>query len=157
MARAFRAGVLFGGSLLLASAAMAQSADDQRLVNRLVTRWERSWNSYDLREVDSLFFRDGSVTYFSSEKDGLIVGIEPLRQHHVGFGFVDGGKTSPNRLWLDGTVTQWRGRVATVLATWHFARADGTQQAGPVTLVVAPRGRGFRISHAHFSNAPPPR
>lgn len=144
-------------SALMASDALAQSAADRRLVTRLLTRWELSWNSYDLREVDSLFFRDGNVTYFSSEKDGLIEGIEALRQHHVGFGFVDGGKASPNRLWLADTVTRWHGRVATVLATWYFKRADNTQQAGPVTLVVAPRGRGFRIAHAHFSNAPPPR
>lgn len=138
-------------------AVAAQDAGDRRMVTRLIARWERSWNSYDLNEVDSLFFRDRTVTYFSSEKNGLITGIEALREHHTGFGFVAGGKTSPNRLWLEDTDTRWHGRVATVLATWYFKRADGTQQSGPVTLVVAPRGRGFRISHAHFSNAPAPR
>lgn len=140
-----------------ASVSEAQDAGDRRLVTRLIERWERSWNSYDLHEVDSLFFRDQTVTYFSSEKSGLITGIEALREHHVGFGFVAGGKDSPNRLWLADTATRWHGRVATVLATWYFKRADGTQQSGPVTLVVAPRGRGFRIAHAHFSNAPTPR
>jgi hypothetical protein len=135
----------------------AQSAQDRRLVRRLLDRWERSWNTYDLREVDSLFFRDNSVTYFSSEKGGLITGVDRLREHHAGFGFVAGGKASPNRLWLADTTTRWHGRVATVLATWNFRREDGTQQSGPVTLVIAPRGRGFRISHAHFANAPPMR
>ncbi len=147
--------VIIAALLALATGAQAQSTQDRRLVARLVTRWEKSWNSYDLREVDSLFFRDESVTYFSSERAGLIAGIDRLREHHKGFGFRDGGMSSPNRLWLADTVTHWNGRVATVLATWHFRRGDGTQQSGPVTLVVAPRGRGYRIAHAHFSNAPP--
>lgn len=142
-------------ALLSPQRVQAQSAQDRQLVARLVTRWEKSWNSYDIREVDSLFFRDERVTYFSSERSGLISGIERLREHHRGFGFKDGGLTSDNRLWLADTVTRWNGRVATVLATWHFRRANGTQQSGPVTLVIAPRGRGFRIAHAHFSNAPP--
>ena len=70
----------------------AADAGDRRLVDRLVTRWERSWNTYDLREVDSVFWSDRSVTYFSSERAGLIRGIDALREHHAGFGFVAGGK-----------------------------------------------------------------
>lgn len=141
---------------LLSAASGAQSAGDRRLVERLVTRWERSWNTYDLREVDSLFWTDESVTYFSSERVGLIQGIAALRQHHAGFGFVAGGKEVRTRLWLTDLATRWHSGVATVLATWHFRRDDGTTQAGPVTLVIAPRGRGFRITHAHFANAPTP-
>lgn len=37
------------------------------------------WNSYDLTLVDHLFLADAYVTYFSSEKEGLITGIEALR------------------------------------------------------------------------------
>jgi ketosteroid isomerase-like protein len=151
----FRHAVVLVAMLAWPADVHSQSAQDRRLVSRLVARWETSWNSYDLREVDSLFFRDESVTYFSSERAGLIAGIARLREHHQGFGFRDGGVASSNRLWLADTVTHWSGRVATVLATWHFRRGDGTQQSGPVTLVVAPRGRGYRIAHAHFSNAPP--
>jgi len=147
-------GLVLGVLLLPPSLLPAQPAQDRRLVSRLMVRWERSWNTYDLREVDSLFFRDESVTYFSSERGGLIAGIGSLREHHKGFGFVDGGKSTRSQLWLSDTTTRWHGRVATVLATWHFRREDGTQQAGPVTLVIAPRGRGYRISHAHFANAP---
>ncbi|NUQ10909.1 MAG: nuclear transport factor 2 family protein [Gemmatimonadaceae bacterium] len=135
--------------------AFAQTAGDRRLVDRLVTRWERSWNTYDLREVDSVFWSDRSVTYFSSERAGLIRGIDALREHHAGFGFVAGGKAVRTRLWLTDTTTRWHSGVATVLATWHFRREDGTTQSGPVTLVISPRGRGFRITHAHFANAPP--
>lgn len=142
--------------LLCGRTALSQSAGDRRLVERLVARWERSWNSYDLREVDSVFWGDQSVTYFSSERAGLIQGIVALRQHHEGFGFVAGGKAVPTRLWLTDTTTRWHSGVATVLATWHFRREDGTTQSGPVTLVISPRGRGFRITHAHFASAPSP-
>ena len=99
--------------------------------------------------------RCGVDTYFSSERDGLPQGMEALRAHHTGFGFVPGGKDQPNQLLLESVVTHWQGATAVVLATWIFRRADGSAQQGPVTFVLVPRSDGYRIAHAHFANAPP--
>ena len=54
-------------------------------------RWVEMWNSYDLDEVNELFLDDPGLTYFSSEKEGVIRGMEAVLEHHRGFGFVPGG------------------------------------------------------------------
>jgi len=69
-------------------------------VQELITSWVAMWNSCDLAMVDQLFLLDSRVSYFSSEKEGLIQGIDAVRNHHVGFGFVDGGKSQENKLWV---------------------------------------------------------
>ena len=112
--------------------------------------WEKSWNTYNLDEVTRLFVNDASVTYFSSERAGLIQGIDSLIKHHRGFGFVPGGKSSANKLWLSDV----RYRSLSLTATWYFKRPDGTQQSGPVTFILLKTGKGYRIAHAHFSNDP---
>lgn len=116
----------------------------------LIRAWEKSWNTYDLKEVNRLFVNDQTVTYYSSERAGLIQGIDSLIKHHRGFGFVDGGKASANRLWL----TDVRYRPLAVTATWHFQRPENPEQRGPVTFILESRGKEFRIAHAHFSNDP---
>lgn len=116
----------------------------------LIEAWEKSWNSYDLNEVKRLFVNDSSVTYFSSERAGLIHGIDSLVKHHRSFGFVAGGKPSTSRLWL----TQLRYSPNAVTATWHFRRADNSGQQGPVTFILKSSREGYRILHAHFSNDP---
>ena len=60
------------------------------------------------------------MTYFSSEKEGLIKGIEALRDHHQGFGFVDGGKDQPNKLWVEDLHTSNYGSVVSVMGLWYF-------------------------------------
>jgi ketosteroid isomerase-like protein len=142
------------GAALVAAAATAVSGRVQPhdAAREVVERWERSWNTYDLDNVDALFVPDSTVTYFSSERDGLIQGIVALREHHRRFGFVPGGKASEARLWLEDLVVRWRGEVATVLATWRFRRADGSAQAGPVTMILVPQSGGYRIAHMHFAN-----
>lgn len=60
--------------------------------------WTDMWNRYDLDRVDQLFVADSTVTYFSPERDGLIRGINALRLHHHGFGFVPGGKDQAGRI-----------------------------------------------------------
>jgi hypothetical protein len=116
----------------------------------LITSWEKSWNTYDLNEVRRLFVADPTVTYFSSERAGLIQGIDSLVKHHRGFGFVEGGKASPNRLWL----TDVRHRPLSVTAVWHFQRPGNPAQRGPVTFILQQSEKGYRIAHAHFSNDP---
>lgn len=115
--------------------------------------WEKSWNTYDLDAVPQLFINDSSVTYFSSERAGLIHGIDSLVKHHRGFGFVPGGKVSSNRLWL----TELRYLPLALTATWHFQRPESPEQKGPVTFMLKKSANGIRIAHAHFSNDPKPK
>ena len=119
----------------------------------LVGRWVAMWNSYDLDEVDELFVTDGRVTYFSSEKQGVVRGIEAVREHHRGFGFVSGGRAADNALWIDAVRTDVFGESAVVTAIWHFGdEADKTQaQRGPMTMVYVAVGDDYRLAHLHFA------
>ena len=119
----------------------------------LVDDWVEIWNTYDLSKVPTLFLDDSRVTYFSSEKQGTVRGIDDLVEHHRGFGFVEGGKEQPNRLWLEDTeIDEFEGS-AIVTAIWCFERGEtGAVQRGPVTLVYVPTSDGARIVHANFGN-----
>lgn len=119
----------------------------------LVETWVSTWNTYDLSMVERLFLEDERVTYFSSEKRGLIKGIDSLLRHHEEFGFVSGGKDQPNRLWLEDTQIEAFEDAVIVKADWCFRRGGSENvQRGPVTLVYVPFNGGHRIAHAHFSN-----
>ena len=121
---------------------------------RLIAGWTRFWNTYDLDELGVLFVMDERVTYFSSEKQGLLRGPAALRQHHIGFGFTPGGKASANALWLE-QIAEGRLDRRTVLVTaiWCFRRATTPDvvQRGPVSAVVIRTPRGPRIVHMNFS------
>lgn len=120
---------------------------------KIVDEWVAFWNTYDLSQFDELFLTDARVSYFSSEKEGLVRGVDAVRQHHVGFGFVPGGKASANRLWLDDLHAELLGAAVVVTAIWHFQRANSEKvQRGPVTLVYVRDGRRYRIAHANFGN-----
>lgn len=121
----------------------------------LVDAWAALWNSYDLDQVERLFLTDGRVTYFSSEKPGIVRGAEALRAHHADFGFVPGGKASANKLWLEDRAVRTFGDCAIVTAIWCFQRGGtGRVQRGPVTLVYVRAEDGWRIAHANFGNYP---
>jgi hypothetical protein len=123
---------------------------------REVRAWIDMWNRFDLDRVDALFLRDARLTYFSSERPGLISGIDALRQHHRGFGFAPGGADRGSRLWLEAVQAHTYGGVVVVTATWLFQRAGaGAAQRGPVTLILVNEGGACRIAHAHFANDPP--
>ena len=129
---------------------VGQTQAQEKSPQQLLAAWEKSWNTYDLNEVRRLFVADQTVTYFSSERPRLIQGIDSLIKHHRGFGFVEGGKTSTNRLWLSEVLH----RPLSVTATWHFQRPGSPEQRGPVTFILQSDGTGYRIAHAHFSNDP---
>jgi hypothetical protein len=93
-------------------------------VDKRVGDWVAMWNSYDLNEVDRLFVTDDRLTYLSSEKEGALQGIDAIRDHHRGFGFVEGGKEQP----------------------------DGSLQRGPMTIVYLRESEEYRIVHMHFAN-----
>ena len=121
----------------------------------IVGRWVAMWNTYDLSMVDSLFLTDSRLTYFSSEKEGLLRGIEAVREHHVGFGFVEGGKDQKNELWVEDLHSQSFGDVATVEGVWYFRNASSdssTTSKGPVTFVYVFEEHAYRIAHVHFAN-----
>ena len=120
---------------------------------KVIDEWVSFWNTYDLSQFDRLFLTDGRVSYFSSEKEGLVKGADAVRAHHVGFGFVPGGKASANRLWLDDVHAETLGSAVVVTAIWYFQRAGSDKiQRGPVTLIYAQDGGQHRIAHANFSN-----
>jgi hypothetical protein len=121
-------------------------------VDRWVGEWVTMWNSYDLNEVDRLFIGDERLTYLSSEKEGALRGIEAIREHHRGFGFVEGGKEQPNKLWVDGLVTSDLGGTAVVAGIWYFQRPDGPLQRGPMTIVYLWESEQYHIVHMHFAN-----
>src|SRR5262245_23966892 len=111
------------------------------LAARLVRDWVTFWNTYDLDALEKLFVMDARVSYFSSEKQGAFKGVDALRAHHEGFGFVKGGKVQGHRLWLDDLDAERFGPVVLVTAVWHFQRQDSTtDQKGPVTLVYVQTG-----------------
>jgi len=90
--------------------------------DRLLQDWVDMWNSYDLSQVDNLFLTDEHVTYFSSEKQGVIVGIDAVREHHAGFGFAPGGAQKDTKLWLDDTHTEFYATTAVVTGLWYFEK-----------------------------------
>ncbi len=74
----------------LASGCHPQSepSDGTAGLEKLVQDWVEMWNTYDLDQVQRLFLDDQRLTYFSSEKEGIIRGMDAVLEHHRGFGFV---------------------------------------------------------------------
>jgi len=125
----------------------------QKFNPKIVDNWVKFWNTYDLNQVERLFLKDGRVTYFSSEKQGVIKGFEELVKHHEGFGFVKGGKIQSNKLWLEGIDIEDFGDSVIVCAIWFFKRSNAEiPQKGPVTIVYVRTGDDWRIAHANFGN-----
>jgi peptidyl-prolyl cis-trans isomerase A (cyclophilin A) len=123
----------------------------------LVAEWIAMWGTYDLDRVRELFLPDARVNYLSSEREGLIVGIDSLMPHHEGFGFVPGGVESSAELWVEDIDGVSFGKTAVVTGVWFFgeraARADA--QRGPMTVVYTLYGDEYRIAHMHFANYEP--
>lgn len=118
----------------------------------IVDKWVEIWNNYNLDKVRELFLDDERVTYFSSEKQGLIKGIENLVDHHREFGFVEGGNDTGNKLWLEDVEIEEFSDIVLVKADWIFQRKDSDkQQRGPVTIAYI-KEDNYRIAHAHFNN-----
>lgn len=117
-----------------------------------VEAWVAMWNSYDLDQVDQLFLNcEKGLTYLSSEKEGLITGLEAVRKHHEGFGFVAGGKASDKKLWVKDVNTNSHDGCSIVSGTWYFQSGEKVQK-GPFTAVYVEKNRVYRIAHMHFAN-----
>ena len=140
---------------LVLVAACAPSAHPAFDTAAETAKWVQLWRTYDLDLVDELFVTDSTVTYLSSEREGLILGIDSVRVHHEGFGFVPGGAPLTSELWLEDVYGEPRGDAATVTAAWFFgdrAAPRDSVQHGPVTFVYVWRADGWRIAHVQFGN-----
>jgi len=141
-------------SVALASAS-ASSAGPSAEAERLVASWVALWTSYDLDQVNRLFLQDDRVTYFSSEREGLIRGIENVREHHRGFGFVPGGKKAERELWVERLESDDFGDTLVATAVWYFGdrkKPAAENQRGPMTMVYVRAAGEFRIAHLNFGN-----
>jgi tetratricopeptide (TPR) repeat protein len=136
-------------------AALTLTNPAHRTVEDALKTWTVMWNLYDLTLLYSLFSANPAPSYFSSEKKGLVRGLEPLVEHHRAFGFMAGGKAQDNRLWLEDVRVQPLGTASFVTARWFSDKSvgeEGPVQQGPVTFVLVQAPDGYRIVHAHFAN-----
>jgi ketosteroid isomerase-like protein len=123
-----------------------------------VAAWVELWNTRDLAGVDELFVNDSTVTYFSSEREGLIQGFAAVRAHHEGFGFVAGGTEPDQELWVEDVRSAVFGNAAVVGAIWLFgdrASPPDSISRGPMTVVYVWAGDRYRIAHMHFAEYRP--
>jgi len=151
----FARSVLTGSLLAITSTACTVSDAADFNAQAALDEWVVMWNSYDLDHVDELFLTDANVSYLSSEREGAIIGIDAVREHHMGFGFVSGGEPPETTLWMEDVEVTTPSGIVVVTGTWYFRRgADTTAevQRGPVTFVYVPTDDGFRIAHAHFAD-----
>jgi ketosteroid isomerase-like protein len=152
-ARRVPEGVNAGGAGL----APVPSASPGFDADALIGAWVDMWGTYDLDRVRDLFLPDARVNYLSSEREGLIVGIDALMPHHDGFGFIPGGVPPSAELWVEEVEGVSYGNTAVVTGVWYFgdrASRDGAQR-GPMTVVYTLYGDEYRIAHMHFANYEP--
>jgi cyclophilin family peptidyl-prolyl cis-trans isomerase len=123
----------------------------------LIAVWVGLWRTYDLDRVSELFLPDARVNYLSSEREGLIVGIDAVIEHHRGFGFAPGGLEPEQELWVEDIAGVSYGNTGVVTGVWYFgdrASRSGAQR-GPMTVVYTLYGDEYRIGHMHFANYEP--
>ena len=72
-------------------------------------------------------------------------------KHHKGFGFVNGGKSQQNKLWLEDLIITSLGQSVVVTGIWFFKK-PGKLQKGPVTIFYLKEDNQFKIAHMHFAN-----
>lgn len=122
-------------------------------IQNAISQWVEMWNTYDLSQIEALFLIDDRLTYFSSEREGAMIGVDAVREHHRKFGFVPGGKPSANKLWLEDIHIADFGGNAVATGLWLFQRAGSERvQRGPVTFVYLKQEDGYRLAHLNFGN-----
>jgi hypothetical protein len=140
-------------ALLLTSACDGPQSEQPFDTDQYMNAWLELWNTYNLSLVDDLFLTDSSVTYLSSEREGLIKGIDEVRSHHEGFGFVVGGREAEQDLWVEDLHTTSFWPTAIVTGIWLFGDREGAPEAaqrGPFTFVYVQRGDNYRLAHLNF-------
>ncbi|MBM4183328.1 MAG: amidohydrolase family protein [Gemmatimonadetes bacterium] len=125
----------------------------------LLDAWLAMWRPYDLDQVAALFVNDDALSYFPSDREGLIQGYAAVRGYLEGLGFVSGGFQPESEMWLEEVTVSDFGESAVVGAVWYFGNRLNRRAAGrgPLTMVLARVGEGWRISHVNFGNYQPER
>jgi imidazolonepropionase-like amidohydrolase/ketosteroid isomerase-like protein len=125
----------------------------------LLEAWLGMWRRYDLDAVDELFVDDAAVSYFASDRQGLMEGVEAIRDYHAGLGFVADGFQPESELWLEQVTIADFGESAVIGAVWYFGSRLDRRAAdrGPLTMVLTRTLSGLRISHVNFGNYAPER
>ena len=106
---------------------------------------------------DRLFAGDETLTYFASDREGLLEGIDAVRDYHADLGFVAGGFQPEQELWLEQVTISDFGDSAMIGAVWFFGNPVNRQAAGrgPLTMVLTRSSSGLKIAHANFGNYAP--
>jgi imidazolonepropionase-like amidohydrolase len=119
--------------------------------------WLAMWRRYDLDGIGELFVVGDALTYFASDREGLIAGFEAVRDYHADLGFVAGGFQPEDELWLEEITIADFEESAVVGAVWYFGTRVNPAAArrGPLTMVLTDTQGGFRITHVNFGNYAP--
>jgi hypothetical protein len=122
----------------------------------VVEGWLGMWREYDLDQVSELFVHDDALSYFPSDREGVIEGFGAVLEYHRGLGFISGGFDPENELWLEQVMIADFEDSAVVTAIWQFGNrlTRRTSGRGPLTMVIARTAAGYRISHVAFGNYP---
>ena len=142
-----------------ATAARGAASGGAATPNALLDAWLGMWRRYDLDRIEELFVADDALTYFASDREGLIEGIDAVRAYHADVGFVAGGFDPENELWLEQVTIADFGESAVVGAMWYFGSRVNRQAAGRgrMTMVLTSTSSGFKISHLNFGSYAPER
>jgi len=124
--------------------------------NAVIGKWLNLWETYDANMLGDIFLESDALTYFSSEKKGLIKGYDKMKPHHIGFGFVEGGKKPEKSLWLENIETRVYDGSIMVGGVWYFGDKSLPKDSisnGPVTFIIVKDKQGLaKIIHTHFAN-----
>jgi len=124
--------------------------------NAVIGKWLNLWETYDVNKLGDVFLESDKLTYFSSEKRGLIKGYDKMKPHHIGFGFVEGGKKPAKSLWLENIETRVYDGSTMVGGVWYFGDKSLPKDSisnGPVTFIIVKDKQGLaKIIHTHFAN-----
>jgi hypothetical protein len=120
----------------------------------LLDAWLGMWRRYDLDGVDDLFLDDDGLTYFASDREGLISGLDAVRAYHADAGFAPGGFQPESELWLEEVSISDFGESAVIGGVWYFGNRLNGQSSGrgPLTMVLTRAPNGLKISHLNFGN-----
>ena len=101
------------------------------------------WTISSFRTLsDLLLIREG----------GLDRGIENIREHHRGFGFVPGGKRAERELWVENVgADDFGDTLGVVTAVWYFGDSGQVSRGEPARA----DDDGLRTCRAGISHRPP--
>lgn len=118
--------------------------------------WLALWRRYDLDQLGDVFLQDRALTYFASDAEGVIEGWEAVRAYHEERGFVNGGFSITDELWLQDALITDFDETAVVSAVWNFGKRLLPAEAGrgPFTMVLVRTPAGYRVSHVNMANYP---